>query len=300
MNRAGQKHINFENDSENEHDSYASNSDYNSDSDNSQNQNSSDEESESEEVKNRMITLRNELKSLPFDKLVEIKQKIGIKEFEKLFSNKKAASSVKDSKETNTKSSGTSLVERKKSNSKKSGSKKKTKNAPSEMSSKRPVSRFRAVVPVKSDKPYDPRFDKATGHFNKDLFEKSYSFLNDYRASEVEEIQNKISKLKNKDTQKVEEYESMLKQIKSKMLTDVNKTKLNDIRKEHRKREKELVEQGKKPFFLKKSTVKQIELSERFEKLKGTKKLDMLLEKKRKRNAAKDHKSMPFKRRNKD
>ena len=45
----------------------------------------------------------------------------------------------------------------------------------------------------------DPRFDSLSGKFNEDLFEKSYSFLNEYKKSEIEQIKNQINKEKDPD-----------------------------------------------------------------------------------------------------
>lgn len=48
----------------------------------------------------------------------------------------------------------------------------------------------------------DPRFDSLSGNFNKDLFEKSYSFLNDYRKAEVEQLHKELKKEKSEDRKK--------------------------------------------------------------------------------------------------
>jgi ribosomal RNA-processing protein 36 len=45
----------------------------------------------------------------------------------------------------------------------------------------------------------DPRFDSLSGSFNKDLFEKSYSFLGEYRKAEVEQLHKELKKEKDED-----------------------------------------------------------------------------------------------------
>ena len=62
-------------------------------------------------------------------------------------------------------------------------------------------------------------------------------------------------------------------------------------------KEKEAVKAGKKPFFLKKSEKKRQELVSRYEELKATGRLQKVLTKKRKKNAAKDHRYIPSTRR---
>lgn len=57
------------------------------------------------------------------------------------------------------------------------------KNQPIEMTSKKPVGRFRQVVDVRNKRPHDPRFDPLCGKLNQDLFAKSYSFLDSYKVT---------------------------------------------------------------------------------------------------------------------
>jgi ribosomal RNA-processing protein 36 len=69
-----------------------------------------------------------------------------------------------------------------------------------EVTSKRPVGRFRKVVDgVKKDAGRDPRFDPLCGRLNQDLFEKSFSFLDDYRQSEIKEISDRLKKEQDAD-----------------------------------------------------------------------------------------------------
>ena len=67
-------------------------------------------------------------------------------------------------------------------------SKRANKNRPREVSSKRPVPRLRQAVPTKKVVARDPRFDTLSGHLNEDLFEKSYSWLDDKRKQEIEVV----------------------------------------------------------------------------------------------------------------
>jgi ribosomal RNA-processing protein 36 len=59
------------------------------------------------------------------------------------------------------------------------------KNRPREMTSKRPVGRFREVLQLKKRKTRDPRFDAASGKLNEDLFKKSYAFLDEYKVHQI-------------------------------------------------------------------------------------------------------------------
>lgn len=61
--------------------------------------------------------------------------------------------------------------------------------------------------------------------------------------------------------------------------------------------EKAAVAAGKKPFFLKKSEKRKRELLAKYEELKSAGQLDKYMAKRRKKNAAKDHRYVPSGRR---
>ena len=62
-------------------------------------------------------------------------------------------------------------------------------------------------------------------------------------------------------------------------------------------KEKEAVAGGKAPFYLKKSEKKRLELVAKYEALKASGGLDKYMAKRRKKNAAKDHRYLPVGRR---
>lgn len=61
-------------------------------------------------------------------------------------------------------------------------------------------------------------------------------------------------------------------------------------------KENEKIQNGKKPYFLKKSDIKSIVLDERYKELKKDGKLNKFLAKKRKHNASKDRTLLPSRR----
>ena len=67
------------------------------------------------------------------------------------------------------------------------------------MSSKRPVSRYREVVPVAKGKQRvirDPRFEEMAGQLNPDLFKKSYTFVDELKKKEKQLIEREVHKTK--------------------------------------------------------------------------------------------------------
>ncbi|KAH8803269.1 hypothetical protein F5884DRAFT_502626 [Xylogone sp. PMI_703] len=170
-----------------------------------------------------------------------------------------------------------------------------SKHAPTEISSKKAVSRKREVIPVKKRDIRDPRFESTSGPLDMNKIKKAYSFLDDYREDEIKQLKETIKKTK--DEGEKERLKKELLSMESKKRADLQKRKAQEILDQHKKEEKERVKQGKKPFFLKKSEQKKRLLLEQYGELKG-KQLDHVIERRRKKVASKEKKRMPFSRRN--
>ncbi|KAI9296277.1 ribosomal RNA processing protein 36 [Neoconidiobolus thromboides FSU 785] len=172
---------------------------------------------------------------------------------------------------------------------------KKSSSKPAELPANKPVGRFRQVIEVTSKNLRDPRFDNLSGKFNEDLFKKSYSFVNEIKANEMQELKTKVSKTK--DPLLKEKFSKQLNAELSKLAAEKQKEDRTILKRKIRSEEKDMVKQGKTPFYLKKSAIRQLELTQKFNQMKDKKNFDKVIEKKRKRNATKDHKKLPFKRR---
>ncbi|PUU80574.1 hypothetical protein B9Z19DRAFT_974589 [Tuber borchii] len=176
--------------------------------------------------------------------------------------------------------------------------KRSSKHAPQEVSSKRAVTRRReAIAPIipAAQAARDPRFDTAVkGVYDEKAFKKNYSFLNDYREDEMKALKQEISK--SKDERKKEQLKKELLSMESKRKAEKDKEQVENVVREHRKKERELIKQGKKPFYLKKAEQKKLLLVEKYSKL-NEKQLEKVIEKKRKRKSQKERKSVPFERR---
>lgn len=132
-----------------------------------------------------------------------------------------------------------------------------SKHAPAVQSSKRMVSRKRQVVDVKKPVFRDPRFENIGGpRPDENTLGKRYSFLNDYKASEVAELKKAIKKSRNGDEK--EQMRKQLESMESQMKTQQRKDEQQAVKQEHKKKEKELIKDGKKPFYLKKCMLKVI------------------------------------------
>ncbi|CAJ0867308.1 12042_t:CDS:2 [Entrophospora sp. SA101] len=72
------------------------------------------------------------------------------------------------------------------------------------------------------------------------------------------------------------------------------------LKNERKKKELELVGKGKNPYFLKRAEENKLELIDKYKKINNNKKkLDNIIEKRRKKNASKEIKHLPFKKRRK-
>lgn len=168
------------------------------------------------------------------------------------------------------------------------------KNLPSEMSSNRPVSRFREVIvdpSLKRKKSVDPRFSDLNGKLNESKFHKGYDFLDAYQEDEIHKLERAHKKVKSTDTREVLKAE--LGERKQQMKDRRRKLAVQARLEEMKKTEKSKVAAGKKPFFPKKSTQKEIELEEKYNELKSSGGLKKYMEKKRLKNAQKDRRWMP-------
>jgi len=169
-----------------------------------------------------------------------------------------------------------------------------SKHAPAEISSKKAVSRKREVMPVAKREYRDPRFEALAGQVDDTKINKAYSFLNDYRQDEIKGLKERIKKTK--DEAEKERLKRTLLSMESKMKAATRKAKEQDILDKHRKEEKELVKQGKQPFYLKKAEQKKQLIMEQYSSLKG-KQLDHVIERRRKKVEGKEKKNLPYARR---
>lgn len=200
--------------------------------------------------------------------------------------------------------------------------KRSNKNAPTEVSSKRPVSRRRNVIETASNHVRDPRFESLSGSVNKDLFSKSYSFLPEMFKDELGTLKKTLAKLKKQEAAQAgprakSEQALSIREERAKVEAALRRAEGLAGERERRAREsavkgkiksqnKERVEKGLLPFYPKKSEVKQMLLKDKYDRLSGggnqegkrasgqeKKQLKKALERRRKKNAQKEKRDMP-------
>lgn len=169
-----------------------------------------------------------------------------------------------------------------------------SKHAPTEMSSKKAVSRKREVVPVVKRNVRDPRFEPLSGPVDESKVKKAYAFLDDYREDEMKELRAAIKKTKSEEEK--DKLKRTLLSMESRKKAQERRKREEEVLARHKKEEKELVKQGKKPFYLKEAEKKKRVLLDQYSSLKKGQ-LDRVIERRRKKVEGKEKKKMPFKRR---
>ena len=173
--------------------------------------------------------------------------------------------------------------------------KRSNKNRPTEMSSKRQVSRFRQVLEVGSSaKRRDPRFDALSGTYNAGHWDTAYSFLKDYKKDEIEKLKKRIKKCKKHEIHLKDQLVKQMNKLKNELVNKEKFDKRKQLEKNIRKREREQIASGKKPYFMKKSMLRREELKQKYDELEKKGQLNKYMSKRRKKNSSKDKKALPW------
>ena len=200
----------------------------------------------------------------------------------------------------------------------KSGNKK-SKHAPTEVSSKR-GDFFKRGAPKLNEsglgvdiganryKPLDPRASNLSGHYNEEQFEQNYEFLNKIRQQEISKLKRQIAarkitgrkgqslrrKLGISNQGSLEEDQEELKRLQQER-ADLERRKLNRAAKQVvKKKLREQVEQGKGgAYFLKRKEKRRLELEAKMEQIRkkgGDAAVEKAISKRRKKEKSRDAK----------
>ena len=140
----------------------------------------------------------------------------------------------------------------------------------------------------------DPRFEPISGPLDEAKIKNKYAFLDTYRDAEIAELKAGIRKTK--DATARETLKRALISMESRKKARLLSEQQQEVLRRHRKEEKEKVDMGKKPYYLKRGELKERALVERFKGMKG-KQVDKVIERRRKKQTARERKAMPEERR---
>ncbi|KAK7064260.1 hypothetical protein R3P38DRAFT_3301834 [Favolaschia claudopus] len=182
------------------------------------------------------------------------------------------------------------------------------KHAPVELTSKRPVTRKRQVVEVKTVQPRDPRFLPLAGEFSQEKFQKHYGFLTDAHKTELQTLRESLKAARkllassprdlrsereaevSRLEKAVKRAESLVNQDRKSKVDQAALTKLNEAEKAKRA-------DGKAGWWMKNSEKKDFLLRARYDALAregGKRAVKKAIEKKQKKIGQKEKKSRPF------
>lgn len=171
-----------------------------------------------------------------------------------------------------------------------------SKHAPAEQSSKRAVTRKRPAIEISSNPHHarDPRFSTVSGAVEEDTLRKNYAFLDEYRANELIELKQTITKVKDPDEKDKLQRQAMA--MENQVRASKHKERQRKVMQEHKKQERELIKQGKKPFYLKSNELKKRVLVDKFEGMKGRER-EKAMKRRRMKESQKEKRNMPDNRR---
>ncbi|KAG9472827.1 hypothetical protein GDO78_016756 [Eleutherodactylus coqui] len=213
-----------------------------------------------------MFIFSPDVSSMSFEELISLQNKVGRKAFQKTVQGSRKGKLSADSRQPD-------------------------KNRPLEMSSKKTVPFLRKVLPAKKRMRRDPRFDDLSGEFKPEVFDKTYSFLDDIKKKEKMVLEKQLQKAR--DPARREQLDQLLRRMNQQEEAAKRRQRLQEKQGEFKKQQRERAQQGKKPFYLKKGDFRKLELADKYQELKKKGKVEKFLSKKRKRNSVKDRRRLP-------
>jgi ribosomal RNA-processing protein 36 len=166
------------------------------------------------------------------------------------------------------------------------------KNRPAEQSSRRPVPRGSHTVPLAPLRTVrDPRFEAPAAaedaERERGAFRRRYAFLYDERLPAEKRVLKARAARERRPEEKAQ-LRAAIGVADEALRREAALRKEEAAAKRRRLAEREAVAAGKKPFYVKKADAKRTELVERYEELKAAGRLEGFLEKRRRKLAAKD------------
>lgn len=169
--------------------------------------------------------------------------------------------------------------------------KRENKNRPREMSSKRQVpliQRKKKSYKPSETAPRDPRFDSNCGDFDRNEFKERFSFVNELKEKEAAELKEKLRSTASADEKS--KIKLLIQRLNNQAREEQKRVMRNKADDDKRTQIKQARQEGKTPIFVSKKKQKIQELVDQFKELKETGKLQKHLEKRRKKNLARDRK----------
>ncbi len=172
---------------------------------------------------------------------------------------------------------------------------KKQKKGPREISSRRPVPAGRfdclGIDTSNTKRNFDPRFEDHCGELREDHTDRNFAFVDSLREKERAELEHAAERAPDD-----EELQAQLRRIRAQTSRRKAYMRRKKIHEEARTAEKAAVREGKTPYFMKRSELRERELEAKFTELKATGGVQKFIAKRRRRAVAKDRRRLPARR----
>uniref|UniRef100_A0A182JJT8 rRNA biogenesis protein RRP36 n=1 Tax=Anopheles atroparvus TaxID=41427 RepID=A0A182JJT8_ANOAO len=228
-----------------------------------------------------------EFKEMPFEDLLKLQKKLGSRMYNEAIFGKTVE------RKANTVSTKSSKKLKKRAET--SSSESDDDSGPEEVTSKRKVPALgMAKKKRKSDNqgPRDPRFDPNQGYFSGRQFRENYSFINDLRQKELNNLKRKLEATA--DPEEAEKIKFVIQRTDNRIREYAKQKALDEERMREKQTTRQAIEEGKRPFYERKSTKQARALVEQYDKLKEDGQLAKHIDKRRRKVSAKDRKKLDF------
>ncbi|KAF8609567.1 DUF947-domain-containing protein [Ceratobasidium sp. AG-I] len=177
--------------------------------------------------------------------------------------------------------------------------KRSSKHAPTEITSKRPVSRHRAAVEVPTIPIRDPRFTPLSGTLSEPHFSRAYSFLPELQRTEAVTLRASLAKARKQRApfETIDKLERALKHAESALEKARREEREREALTKVKKEEREKRGEGKGAWYMKQSEKRSVLLQAKFDDLAahgGQNAVRKAIDKRKKKVAQKEKKARPF------
>nr|XP_029729620.1 ribosomal RNA processing protein 36 homolog isoform X3 [Aedes albopictus]XP_029729621.1 ribosomal RNA processing protein 36 homolog isoform X3 [Aedes albopictus] len=258
---------------------------------NSSQESDSDNPSESDEAEDPSNTSTiqiadEDFRQMSFQDLLQLKRRLGSKVYNEAVFGK----TQKETKET-----ASRAAKEKSKNKRVLKEESDSDGPPEELTAKRKVPALgmaRNRREANQSRFKDPRFDSKQGYFSGRKFREQYGFINDLRTDELKTLKKQLEE--SEDPEEVQRLKFAIRRTENQIL-EFNKQKTQDKKRQDEKLQtRKTIDEGKRPFYEKKSTKKARELVEKYDKLKEEGKISKHIDKRKRKITAKDRKKLDF------
>lgn len=217
--------------------------------------------------------VRSKISNMPLGQVLELKSKIGTTNFDEVVFGK--------NNRKKSQKKGTNKFVKKHEDSE--------DDAPIEMSSKKPVPFLgsdglsKRKRKMQQTQVRDPRFDRKCGDYDAAAFRENFDFVFDMKQEEIKELKKQLRECK--DAEERQKLKFLIQRTENQVREHLKQQKIHQKRAEQKEEIEKAIQEGKRPYYMKKSEKRMVGLVEQFVDLKNSGKLKKHIEKRRKKSA---------------